>query len=236
MFKCKIAGLVTEIYNRYEFTQKKCADYVCDSTLDSDIVITLSDEEFKQETERSNSRPESIEFLAIYRKLCAEISRFDAFLMHGAAIEVFGDGYIFCAPSGTGKTTHVRFWQQIFGDEVTVVNGDKPIIRFLDGVPHVFGTPWCGKENLNKNTSAPLENICFIHRSEENKVTSITTESALIQLMSQVLLPDSIEATLALSSMLDSLLSYCGKYDIYCNMSTDAAKLAYNTISKEKKA
>ena len=91
MFKCKIAGLVTEIHNRHEYTQRKCADYVCDSALDSDIVIKLSDEEFERETALSSLSPERVEFLAIYRKLCAEISRFDAFLMHGAAIEVFGD-------------------------------------------------------------------------------------------------------------------------------------------------
>ena len=199
------------------------------------MVISLTDEEIDSEGATVNVRREVKEFLAIYRRICSRLSDFDAFLIHGVAIDVFGDGYIFCAPSGTGKTTHMRYWSDIFGNNLTVINGDKPIIRLVDGAPIVYGTPWCGKEGLNTNSSATLKNLCFIHRSESNETKEIDTDRAFAQLMSQIQLPDSPMETLSLMALVDKLLSSCKKYDIFCNMSIDSAKTAYETISKGDK-
>lgn len=81
------------------------------------------------------------------------------------------------------------------GDDVTVVNGDKPILRWRNGeaaeakgagAPSetpggeaaettcdqpvgefiAYGTPYCGKENWGQNTSVPLRAVCFIERCE----------------------------------------------------------------------
>ena len=95
---------------------------------------------------------------------------FDAFLLHAAVIEVDGLAYAFAAPSGTGKTTHIALWKKFFGDRANIINGDKPIIRFENGTPYIYGTPWCGKEGYNINTKAPLAALCFIERSPENTI------------------------------------------------------------------
>ena len=38
-----------------------------------------------------------------------------------------GQGIAFAAPSGTGKTTHIKLWQRLYGDRVEIINGDKPL-------------------------------------------------------------------------------------------------------------
>ena len=48
--------------------------------------------------------------------------------MHGAVIEYEGNGYMFSADSGTGKTTHILLWRKFLGDKVKIVNGDKPFL------------------------------------------------------------------------------------------------------------
>ena len=45
--------------------------------------------------------------------------------------------YLFCGSSGTGKTTHMLLWQKMLGDRFKFINGDKPIIRFIDNVPYI---------------------------------------------------------------------------------------------------
>lgn len=232
MFKCRIADLTIEIHNVYPYVYEKCKDYLCRDEQNSDMVVSVTDEEIEQEGAGADVRKEILEYLAIYRKICERLAAFDGFLIHGVALDVCGEGYIFCAPSGTGKTTHMGYWAELLGSNMTVVNGDKPIIRIFDGVPVVYGTPWCGKEGLNKNTSVALRNLCFIHRSEQNSTKEIDTDRAFAQLMSQIQLPDTPTEMITLMEMVDTFLSSCKKYDIFCNMSIDAASVAYNTISK----
>ena len=68
-----------------------------------------------------------------YRIICKKILSFDAMLMHCAAVSVDNEAYLFTAVSGTGKTTHINLWRKKFGDRFFVINGDKPIIRLIDG-------------------------------------------------------------------------------------------------------
>ncbi len=232
MFKCRIAELVVEFHNRHAYVYDRCKSYLCDEREASDIVISLTEEEIARESDGVETRKEALEFLALYRKLCERIVDFDGFLMHGAAIEAFGTGYIFCAPSGTGKTTHISYWARLHGRSMSVINGDKPIIRIKDGQPTVYGTPWCGKEGLNKNASAPLRNLCFIHRAEENSTVKISTDEALYEIMGQILLPDDPRAMLRLLELVDILLTKCEKYNIFCNMSIDAARVAFDAMTK----
>lgn len=50
-------------------------------------------------------------------------------------LEIDGKAYMFSAPSGTGKSTHAKLWRDCFGDRVTMINDDKPLIKFReDGI------------------------------------------------------------------------------------------------------
>ena len=85
------------------------------------------------------------ESLCLYRQICRRLPFYDAFLMHASVVAVDGEAYAFAAPSGTGKTTHTRLWLQQFGSRAQVVNGDKPVFRFVGGALYACGTPWRGK-------------------------------------------------------------------------------------------
>jgi len=73
------------------------------------------------------------------------------------------------APSGTGKSTHAFLWQKFLGeDNVAVINGDKPILRFREDDVLACGSPWAGKDGLQRNVCTPLGGICLLKRSSEN--------------------------------------------------------------------
>ncbi len=231
MFKCKIAEIVVEIDNRFPYTENACRDYFCADTEKSDIIIKVSDAEIESERrENLKISPELLEFTAIYRKLCEAMSRYDGFIMHSSLISIDGDGIAFLAPSGTGKTTHTANWKKAFGERVQIVNGDKPIVRIIGEEIMAYGTPWCGKEKINRNTHTHLKALAFIKRDEKNHVESISSEAALPLLMQQLLIPKEDDEVIKLLDYVNILLSKCKLYAIYCTAEEESAIVAYNAI------
>ena len=108
------------------------------------VCITTTAEDISYERERSaqTDRAEGrevrefsdgyLETLAVYRKLVLALLEDDFLLMHGSAIAVDGEAYIFIAKSGTGKSTHTRLWREMLGDRTVMVNDDKPLIHVLN--------------------------------------------------------------------------------------------------------
>lgn len=230
---CKIADFYVDIQPRSKTLRDMCAPYVCTEPAAAELRIETTDAEVMAEMARDaqenahTASKAAYEVLAVYRKLCAYALAHDAFLMHCAVIEYEGRGYAFSAPSGTGKTTHIRLWQEAFGaDRVTIVNGDKPILRLLDGVFYAYGTPWCGKEGYNKNTRVPLSGLCFVTRGAENRIRPMSADEAIPHLFSQIMVTDSTNLARQME-LADALLQKVPCYLLACNMEPEAARVAY---------
>ena len=153
-FKIKIAELYVTISAKYSLTYEICRPYLTDMPW-SDITVYVSPAQIK-EKQRSLSVPiteEQAECICINEQISLKLLQHDAFLLHAAVVAHHGKAYAFCAPRGVGKTTHALLWQEHFGkDAAEIINGDKPIIRrHKDGTFYAYGTPWGGKEGLQKN-------------------------------------------------------------------------------------
>lgn len=148
MFCVQIAEVLIAIENRYAFTERLCADYIVDVPPDeSSFLVSVTPEEIAAENSDGGTfSPAYCESLAIYRKICTRMLNYDAFLLHAAVISYKGRGFAFAAKSGTGKSTHIAQWTRALGDDVTVVNGDKPILRWR-----------CGKAAEAKGACSPSE-------------------------------------------------------------------------------
>ena len=208
------------------------------------------------------------------REIAEILPTLNGFLLHSATFDVAGIGVALSALSGTGKTTHLaNWWMYLNGTEdmpecfkasmtknqirienegnntpsLTIVNGDKPIVRFFDeefckekgleipegtefGVPYAYGTPWCGKENLGCNMRTKLKHICFIERSESNFVTKIDKNEAVNRIMKQVYMPKDPIALANTLKLVDRLINSCELWIIHCNMEPESAKIAYDAI------
>lgn len=53
-------------------------------------------------------------------------------MIHGSAISVGREGYLFTAKGGTGKSSHARLWRELLGDRAVMMNDGKPFIRVSD--------------------------------------------------------------------------------------------------------
>ena len=156
-------------------------------------------------------------YLAIYRYIATKMLDYDGFLMHGSAIAKDGRAYLFCAPSGTGKSTHTRLWRERFPD-CFMVNDDKPIIRLEDGQFYACGTPWSGKHDLDTNVSVPLKGIVLLARGEENRIERVKPETLIGLLFNQIYRPSDQAAYLKTIDLVSEMLSSCPVYKLYCNM------------------
>ena len=215
-----------------------CADYAVEGEeFDTEILLTESDIQAEIDLynkEESKDKAVSDRFIrrqcaafAAYRKICAYALQNDAFLMHGVAVRYADEGYIFTAQSGTGKTTHVRQWKEAFGDEqVVIVNGDKPIIRFIDGKVYAYGTPWNGKEHFGTTGRTQIKAVCFVERGEQNEIRPLSDTEVIPRLFSQIMVVDSTDLAKQLE-LADMFLEKVRFYNLRCNISTEAAEVAY---------
>ena len=119
-------------------------------------------------------------------------------------------------------------WRKHFGADVHVVNGDKPIMKFVDGQLYAYGTPWCGKEGWQNNTSVPLKALCFVERSENNRIRMIGADEAVMLMFHQILTPSDLETVDALFPLIDRTLREVPCYVLGCNISEEAAEVSYN--------
>lgn len=229
----KIADVAFSLKTVYSYTQEMLADYLYDGESNFLIKTTVSD--IKKEKENAPDFPDNyLESLAVYRKLCEKLlSNYDAFLFHGSALAVDGKAYIFTAPSGTGKSTHAKLWGELLGDKVVIVNDDKPIIRFIDGDFYVYGTPWNGKHKLSTNIRAKVKAVCKLFQNKDNIISKENDKDFLSTLLSQTLRPNNSADMLKLLSLFEKFTQKVSFYKLGCNISLDAAKLSYESMSGE---
>lgn len=156
-------------------------------------------------------------------------------ILHGSSIALGNQGIVFSANSGIGKSTHTQLWKEWFGDDVIIVNDDKPAIRFYDGIPYIFGTPWSGKTDLNTNIHVPLKAIVFIKRSETNRIELLNSRESIFCLSGQIERPYYGRA-IGLKTMerIEELILTVPMYRLYCNVSREAAEVVFNEIYRKE--
>ena len=146
-------------------------------------------------------------------------------------MEAENHGVLLCAESGTGKSTHAALWLELLGQRCEIINGDKPLVRVIDGVPFAYGTPWCGKEEINKNARVRLSDVCFIRRAKENITIPVEKCEIVQNFIQSIHIPDGTEAIFVLDSV-DAVARNVRFWNVFCNMDITAAKTAYDTIMK----
>lgn len=232
MSKYLIADMIVEFKNRYGYLDNQCRSYLCNKTAPAEVSVFVTEDELRQERILSdcNYSDGYLESICTYRKLCLAITQHDGILLHSSVISADNRGIAFLAPSGTGKTTHTVMWKRLLGDKCTIINGDKPIIRFFDGVPYAYGTPWAGKENFETNAKVRLTDLCFICRGEVNSVKPLTPAECIDKIMIQILRPKEPVPALKTLELVDKLLHSCRLWLVKCTPTVEAAKTAYNAI------
>ncbi len=243
-FTMRVAGQVVAVSAMYESSRAYCGAYLCDDTSACTIRITPEDIAFECEKSRKEDQLEGVpprnfpdayhEVIAIQRKLAEALFAHDTLLFHGSVVAVDGAAYLFTAKSGTGKSTHTRLWREVFGERAVMINDDKPFLHVGEAGVTVFGSPWNGKHRLGSNISAPLRAICILQRGTENRIRRITPKEAVSMLVQQSNRPQNRRMMLQYMRLLDRLAARVVFYNLECNMEPEAARVAYEAMSRKE--
>ena len=232
MFIIKLADVRIRIENRYSFIERQCREYVADGD-GYDFSVSVTNDEIAEEQKHGEFSEGYCESICMYRHICEILPSYHVFLMHSSVIEVDGYAYAFTAKSGVGKSTHTALWLKNIPN-ARVLNGDKPLYRLEnDGSITVYGTPWNGKENWGENISASLAAICFIERGAENSIRRAEEDDVIHRLMHQLYLRGSRQSVTQQLILMDALVRAVPYYVLACNISDEAALLAYDTMKKQ---
>lgn len=230
----KIADRIIRITSFYEDVHTLCSGYRVDGEPSCDIEVDITRSDIEYEIGRSDNGDKYqegyLEELAVYRKIATEMLKYDTFLMHGSVVSVDGQAYMFTARSGTGKSTHVKLWCDLLGDQAVMVNDDKPLINVSGSRAIVYGTPYNGKHRRGSNMSAPLKAICYLTRSETNSIEEVSSRDLYHILLQQIYRPAQKDQLVRTISLIDKLTKDVKFYILKCNMDIEAAKTSYNAM------
>ena len=207
----------------------RCAGYLTKEAFEPEIVIQ---QECYLAERWPGLTPELLEYMESGVQFYWHLLHYNGLMLHASAAALGGRAYLFSGPCGRGKSTHTRLWQQTFGEAVQVFNDDKPALRRLDGCWYAYGTPWCGKDGINLNQKWPLGGICFLEKSQENRIRRLSAAEALPLILAQTtyrLQPHSMELLL---TSLDSLLREIPVFLLENRPEEAAARLSFETMRR----
>lgn len=240
-FKIQIAGRVAAVSSLFESTRDYCRAYLTEKEPDFSVTVAREDMDFEQAALRQEAIEEGIrirqfpepflERTAIQRKVAEQLIDWDTLLFHGSAVAVDGEGYLFTAGCGTGKSTHTRFYREVFGHRAVMVNDDKPFLRIMEEGVLVCGAPWSGKHGLDTNIAVPLKGVCILRRGTENRIWRIAPEAAEAMVRKQSACPLNPGRIPKFHSLVDALLEKTAFYEMECRKDPRAAEASWSAMS-----
>lgn len=239
-FLLEIAGHTAAVTSFFESTPQYFRPYLTEKAPEFAIRVTREDIAFEQAQLLDEARREGfrvrvftdpfLERAAIQRRFAEYLFDFDILLFHGSAVAVDGEGYLFTADSGTGKSTHTRLWRQVFGERAVMVNDDRPFLELRQDGVWLHGAPWSGKHGLDSNIAVPLKGICVLTRGVENRIQRAEPEALLPMLQKQSYRPGAESKHLRFLELVESLSRQVPLWQMACNRQPEAAETAFRAM------
>ncbi len=226
---CRIADLIISVpdaggnASRYQ-------GYVADEQSKPDIII--DPDSFRWEKYSPEINKEYIGFLECEHAFTIGILQYSGFLIHASAVALNDRAYLFSGHSGIGKSTHTNQWINCFGKRAEIINDDKPPIRCINGKWFAFGSPWCGKDDIQVNRRVPLAGICFLKQGEQNSIRRLGSNEALYYLLSQTTHRFKTARNLNyMMELLSKLICEVPVFEMENYPGPDCVKLSYETMT-----
>lgn len=151
-----------------------------------------------------------------------------AFILHSSFISWQNNGILFTAPSGTGKSTQADLWKKY--EDADIYNGDRTIIRKIDGKYYGFGSPYAGSSGIYRNESAPIKAIVVIEQGPDNVIRRLHGREAFLPLFRETLMNTWNKEYM--EKMTDLLMDAACQIPIY-HLSCRPDQDAVNTVKNE---
>lgn len=225
----QLAGVNIGIYLRNSLLQECFEEFVVDATYEYEV--RTSEQRLDSERELLARRFPNMRFNdvdiernALYRDISQILLKENVLMIHGVLINHCDEGYLFTAPSGTGKSTHANLWLQEFPKTTSIINGDKPLLKLTDEGVIAYGSPWKGKENIGSNEEIKLKNVCRLTRGIDNTIKSLEWNGyTLSWMLAQSNIPGYKNNFRKRIDWLNNAAHFLNFFELKCNQNNDAA-------------
>ena len=239
-FVVELAGVPLAVSALYESTKEFCEGWLTDKPAIEQVSLTQDDLEAERHYSAEQNLREGLsvrsyndaylETLALYRRVASTLLPYDVVVFHGAVLALDGRAYVFTAPSGTGKTTHARYWlSQVPG--CYVLNGDKPLLRIGERDVVAYGTPWMGKENMGTNSSLPLAGLCVLRRDDHDHIERLDMRDALATLIAQTYRPKDPVGLVRVVELAGRLGTVVPLWQMGCTLNENSALVSWHAMT-----
>jgi len=240
-FVMEIAGLAAYVQPLFISTREYCRAYLTERKAELFVEVIEEDLVYEQQMLDKEAVEEGLrirkftgpflERATIQRKVATELLNRNTILLHGSTVAVDGAAYLFTAPCRTGKSTHTRFWREVFGARAVMVNDDKAFLQITSSGVFAYGSPWSGKHGLDTNICLPLKGICFLRRGQENVIRQIKPEDCLGELQHQGFIPEDSHGQTQALALVNTLSQKVPLWEMACTKDPAAALVAYGAMS-----
>lgn len=152
-----------------------------------------------------------------------------SYAIHSASILYKEKAWLFSAPSGTGKSTHAKLWQDLY--DTPPLNGDLNLLGIKDNVPVVYGLPWCGTSGIFTTETYPLGGVIFLQQSDRDHIVTLTPDECSLMLSQRLISPtwtkEMLQSSLTFCEQLEPLI---GCFLLHCTAEPSAANVCRAAI------
>lgn len=150
-------------------------------------------------------------------------------IVHASCVKHQGKTLLFCGPSGMGKSTQARLWQQRYG--AYMLSSDAPAVFPEEKGAVAYGMPWDGSDQVMTQESAPIAAMIELAQAKENRIRPMSGEEAMLRMMQQGHLPlwDQ-EAMFLEMQVLKKIAEAVPFYHLDCLPEESAVQLVHDTV------
>lgn len=235
IFYVKVAEIVFKIAANYVETKQFFGEFLIEEN-DEYEKINIDKAEISEFIKQYPSFDMKMGERAIVKyKMDKILVKYDTFPVHASALSYKGKAYLFTALSGVGKSTHAKLWKDSFGDDVVMINDDRPYIKIIGDKVYAYSHPQSGKYNIYTNTSSEISVISKIIRDDSNFIKPISKGVFFPFMVQQTYTMDEIWITSKIINMIKMVLEHVDVFEIHCNTETNAARIISEQFSEYKK-
>ena len=237
--RVKYADVVFELEYECREADRLFARYETDEPVDERVVITeedltrtfikICDYRFRKHPGWKKNE-ENLVFDATHEKMCPLLLKHNVLTFHGAGVEVDGRGYAFLAPHYTGKTTHVRYWQEYFGERAALIDEDKFFVKVSDDEIYIYGSGWASGSKPGMVDGVPLAAVVGIARGDENEIERADVTEAVRLVMRHSYRPEDPLQMMHRFGIADSLVKRIPFASLKCVKSISSVPVAYEYL------
>lgn len=166
-----------------------------------------------------NFDPVFVSLFALERRM---IHR-DSMILHCAYMKDRGEAILFSAPSETGKTTQANLWEKYRGSKT--VNGDRALLRKINGRWHACGWPVCGTSEVCHDQTVPIHTIVMLKQGKSNQIRKLHPMQAFTLICSQITANRwNAEDTAKTLDLIEDLIGQVPVYELSCTISKEAVE------------